>query len=346
VPSLLRVEGRLVATPLAARRRRHHVALARQRAADDPAVQRRRARRRADPCARLASAGADRTHAARRRFSRRRARLSWPASGRIGDRTRLGACRQHRRAGRAAGTRLSSRRYTRPRSGDRHRTTTKGRAAVWPAVPVALIRLAEREQGLGGRPATRWVCGRSPILRGDGRALRQPPARRRHADSVRQPAGCRRHRAGRDRGYERLEFSHLAVGQLVANGSADAASPSARRRTPSAWISFPLRGNVTNLPCRPPRSDEPRIGCWSKPCVIRRFRAEVEALGGYDTANAGQGADRDACSRGGAMTVELFGMSRALAGRPTIDLPIDGAIDYAGFLRALGRGGTWPWFRK
>jgi len=35
------------------------------------------------------------------------------------------------------------------------------------------------------------------------------------------------------------------------------------------------------------------------------------------------------------MTVELFGMSRALAGRPTIDLPIDGAIDYAGFLRAL-----------
>jgi len=35
------------------------------------------------------------------------------------------------------------------------------------------------------------------------------------------------------------------------------------------------------------------------------------------------------------MTVELFGMSRALAGRPTVELPVHGSLDYAGFLRAL-----------
>ena len=35
------------------------------------------------------------------------------------------------------------------------------------------------------------------------------------------------------------------------------------------------------------------------------------------------------------MTVELFGMSRALAGRPPVELSVDGTLDYVGFLRAL-----------
>jgi hypothetical protein len=35
------------------------------------------------------------------------------------------------------------------------------------------------------------------------------------------------------------------------------------------------------------------------------------------------------------VTVELFGMSRALAGRPTVTLAVEGTVDYAGFLRAL-----------
>ena len=35
------------------------------------------------------------------------------------------------------------------------------------------------------------------------------------------------------------------------------------------------------------------------------------------------------------MTVELFGMSRALAGRAVVELAVEGPIDYAGFVRAL-----------
>ena len=35
------------------------------------------------------------------------------------------------------------------------------------------------------------------------------------------------------------------------------------------------------------------------------------------------------------MTVELFGMSRALAGRAIVELAVEGPIDYAGFVRAL-----------
>ena len=35
------------------------------------------------------------------------------------------------------------------------------------------------------------------------------------------------------------------------------------------------------------------------------------------------------------MTVELFGMSRALAGRAVVTLAVEGSIDYAGFVRAL-----------
>ena len=35
------------------------------------------------------------------------------------------------------------------------------------------------------------------------------------------------------------------------------------------------------------------------------------------------------------MTVELFGMSRALAGRAVVELAVEGPVDYAGFVRAL-----------
>jgi hypothetical protein len=35
------------------------------------------------------------------------------------------------------------------------------------------------------------------------------------------------------------------------------------------------------------------------------------------------------------VTVELFGMSRALAGRSSIELDVDGPLDYGAFLRAL-----------
>ena len=35
------------------------------------------------------------------------------------------------------------------------------------------------------------------------------------------------------------------------------------------------------------------------------------------------------------MTVELFGMSRALAGRAVVTLAVEEPIDYAGFVRAL-----------
>jgi hypothetical protein len=35
------------------------------------------------------------------------------------------------------------------------------------------------------------------------------------------------------------------------------------------------------------------------------------------------------------MTVELFGMARALAGASEIALPLDGPVDYASFVRAL-----------
>ena len=37
------------------------------------------------------------------------------------------------------------------------------------------------------------------------------------------------------------------------------------------------------------------------------------------------------------MTVELFGMARALAGTASVELKVDGAVDYAEFVRALAQ---------
>ena len=37
------------------------------------------------------------------------------------------------------------------------------------------------------------------------------------------------------------------------------------------------------------------------------------------------------------MTVELFGMARALAGTPSVELQVDGPVDYGQFVRALAQ---------
>jgi putative molybdopterin biosynthesis protein len=89
-------------------------------------------------------------------------------------------------------------------------------------------------------------------------------------------------------GYERLEFSHLAVAQLIASGSADVglAIRAAARAfdldfISIAWEPYDLALGVASL-------DEPRIA--RSIAILREpaFRAEVESLGGYDCARAGE----------------------------------------------------------
>lgn len=156
-----------------------------------------------------------------------------------------------------------------------------------PREPVALIRLGEREQGL--------LVARGNPLRIDSLGAL---ARTRARYVNRQPdAGTRilidallaREAIAPDaiEGYERVEFSHLAVAQVVANGSADAglAIRAAARAfdlgfVPVAWEPYELALPASSL-------GEPRIERLVAILRDPAFRAEVEALGGYDCRDAG-----------------------------------------------------------
>jgi putative molybdopterin biosynthesis protein len=156
-----------------------------------------------------------------------------------------------------------------------------------PSEPVALVRLAEREQGLivaRGNPL--GIATLADVVRTRARYVnRQPDAGTRILlDALLARDGIA---AESIAGYDRLEFSHLAVAQLVANGNADAglgiraaARAFALDFTAVAWEPYDLALPAAAL-------EEPRIVRLIATLRDAAFRADVEALGGYDCSNAG-----------------------------------------------------------
>ncbi len=156
-----------------------------------------------------------------------------------------------------------------------------------PREPVALVRLAEREQGLVVAPGNpHRIASLADVVRTRARYVnRQADAGTRILlDALLARAGIS---ADGIAGYDRIEFSHLAVAQLVANGNADAglAIRAAARAFGLDFISVAWEPYDLALPER--SLAEPRI---SRVIAILReaaFRDEVQALGGYDCAHAG-----------------------------------------------------------
>ena len=156
-----------------------------------------------------------------------------------------------------------------------------------PAEPVALVRLAEREQGLLVAPGNPLrITTLEDVVRTRARYVnRQPDAGTRILlDALLARDGIS---AESIVGYERLEFSHLAVAQLVANTNADTglAIRAAARAfgldfTGVAWEPYDLALPASAL-------EEPRIARLIATLLEAAFRADVEALGGYDCSNAG-----------------------------------------------------------
>ena len=156
-----------------------------------------------------------------------------------------------------------------------------------PAESVALVRLAEREQGLVVAPGNPLgITTLRDVARTRARYVnRQPDAGTRILlDALLARDGIAPETIV---GYDRLEFSHLAVAQLVANGNADAglAIRAAARAfgldfTPVAWEPYDLAMPAAAL-------DQPRIARLIATLLDPAFRADVEALGGYDCTNAG-----------------------------------------------------------
>ncbi|HEY4442275.1 MAG TPA: molybdopterin biosynthesis protein [Candidatus Elarobacter sp.] len=171
-----------------------------------------------------------------------------------------------------------------------------------PPVPVALIRLAEREQGL-------LVAPGNPLAI---HALADVAARGARFVNRQRDAGTRilldalLAREGIDAaaiaGYDRVEFSHLAVAQLIANGSADAglAIRAAAQVFGLDFVSLAFEPYDLALPAA--SLEEPRIAAIVEILRDPAFRAEVESLGGYDCTHAGSVriVEPDAQPRGAA----------------------------------------------
>ena len=136
------------------------------------------------------------------------------------------------------------------------------------------------------RQPARHNVARGP--RKAGRALRQPPARLRHTGSAGLPIESS---AGIDadsiRGYEREEYTHLAVAAAVSGGKAETGLGILPAATAMGLDFVPLFGEDYDLaiPVEFYESEllAPLLGLIRSP----EFRAEVEALGGYDASADG-----------------------------------------------------------
>ena len=155
-----------------------------------------------------------------------------------------------------------------------------------PREPVALVRLAEREQGLlvaSGNP--RGVTGIADITQLRFVNRQKDAGTRILFDVLLARAGLD---PGTIDGYDRIEFSHLAAAQLVANGSADAAL-GIRAAAAAFGLGFvPIAWEPYELAILASALEEPRIARLIAELGAPGFRKDVEALGGYDAAHAGE----------------------------------------------------------
>ena len=150
-----------------------------------------------------------------------------------------------------------------------------------------MIRLVHREQGLIVAPGNPLgLTGVDDLVR--RRALRQPAARRRHAGAARPRAG----RAGIDPdridGYRREEHTHLAVAAAVAAGRADCGL-GIRAAARAFGLDFvPVAREPYDLVTTGPVLDTGMLDPLLALLATRAFLGQVEALGGYSTAETGR----------------------------------------------------------
>lgn len=157
-----------------------------------------------------------------------------------------------------------------------------------PTEPVALVRFAEREQGLivaRGNPLALFTIA-DLSERGARYINRQRDAGTRLLfDDLLQRAGVP---SAAIAGYERIEFSHLAVAALVAEGSADCGLGIRAAALALGCDFVSLAFEPYDLALRERDLADPRIARTIETIASPGLRAQIERLGGYDMQHAGQ----------------------------------------------------------
>lgn len=161
-------------------------------------------------------------------------------------------------------------------------------ARYGPHEPVALVRFAEREQGLIVAPGNPLgLASFADVVERRARYVnRQRDAGTRLLlDDLLARAGIA---IAAILGYERIEFSHLAVAALVADGSADCGLGIRAAALALGCDFVSLAFEPYDLAVRERDLNDPRIARLIETIAAPQLRAQIERLGGYDTKHAGR----------------------------------------------------------
>jgi putative molybdopterin biosynthesis protein len=157
-----------------------------------------------------------------------------------------------------------------------------------PQVPVVLVHLAQREQGIlvrRGNPKS--IAGLHDLSRKDCRFVNRQPG---SGTRVLLDYELKRLRIdpASIRGYEREEFTHMAVGVAVASGLADAGL-GVRAAAQALGIDFiPLANEQYDLLCLRRFYESGRGVQLMEIIRSKSFKAAVSSLGGYNPVMAGE----------------------------------------------------------
>lgn len=155
-------------------------------------------------------------------------------------------------------------------------------------VPLVLIHLAQREQGiLVARGNPKFLHSLKDLVRSGIRFVN-----RQAGSGTRVLLDCELRKLGIDpgliAGYEREEFTHMAVGVAVASGLADAGLGVRAAATALGLDFIPVADEEYDLLVDLPFYETERGAALMATIRSDEFKRAVAALGGYNTARAGE----------------------------------------------------------
>lgn len=157
-----------------------------------------------------------------------------------------------------------------------------------PKTPLVLVHLAQREQGLLVlRSNPKRISGLKDLARNDLRFVNRQPG-----SGTRVLLDYQLERLGVDpstvQGYEREEFTHMAIGVAIASGLADAGL-GVRAAAHALGLDFiPVGSEQYDLVFLREFFDSERGAQLMQVICGEPFKHAVEALGGYDASRAGE----------------------------------------------------------
>jgi putative molybdopterin biosynthesis protein len=157
-----------------------------------------------------------------------------------------------------------------------------------PKVPVVLVHLAEREQGiLVARGNPQSIGSLKDLTRTGVRFVNRQPG-----SGTRVLLDCELKKLGIEPlvivGYEREEFTHMAVGVAIASGLADAGLGVRAAATALKLDFIPVADEEYDLLMSRSFYESARGSALVAIIRTAEFRQAVSALGGYDAARAGE----------------------------------------------------------